>query len=165
MNPTEQAMSGVIEETLASLAFMFPVDSDAPGAPEAGAMRRATVEFSGAFGGRLLVAVSPEMLEPLAANMLGLEDGARPSPEQQQDALRELLNVICGNLLPKIASPREVFDVHEPRHLAERDDTPPAIGLRDAGTVAVDLDSGRIQLTLWAEDAVTAAAPSGREQL
>lgn len=150
MNPTEQTMLGVVEETFASLAFMFPVEPDASASGDEGAMERAVVEFSGPFRGSLLLSVSSAMLEPLAANMLGLEDGATPEPEQKLDALNELLNVICGNLLPLITSPREVFDVHRKRLLASSEEGLSAICMEDLGTVDVSLDSGHVRLGLWA---------------
>lgn len=157
MNPTEQTMLGVIEETFASLAFMFPVESEAAAAPAPEAMEHAMVEFSGPFGGTLLLSASSEMLEPLATNMLGLEDGERPSLEQTQDAFKELLNVICGNLLPAIASPREIFNVHQPGLLGTQDPGHAAIGLNTLGSVDVDLDAGHIRLALRVETELATA--------
>lgn len=163
MNPTEQAMRGVVEETFASLAFMFPVEMDSPVDYDPETIRQAVVGFSGPFRGALLLSASPELLEPLATNMLGLEDGVSPTQEQTQDAFKELLNVICGNLLPMIASPREVFDVCEPRVLAVQDDRPPAAGLMDLGTIDVDLDAGHIRLALRVEETFAASLlASGR---
>ena len=162
MNTTEQAMLGVVEETFASMAFMFPVEAD-PSAPQApGAMDRVVVEFSGPFRGSLLLSASSGMLEPLAANMLGLDEGISPSPEQQQDAFKELLNVICGNLLPAIASPREVFDVFEPCMVAPQPDDPPPLGLRDLGTLNLDLDAGHVRLMLRVENLPTAAMTASK---
>lgn len=163
MNPTEQAMLGVIEETFASLAFMFPVEPDPAAAlQDPLTLQRAVVEFSGPFHGLLRLSVSPEMLEPLGANMLGLEDAVGPTTEQKQDAFKELLNVLCGNLLPVIASPREVFNVHEPRLLAIDDDQT-AAGLTESGTVDVDLDSGHVRLVLLVENQSTTAVTSPAE--
>jgi len=165
MNPTEQAMRGVVEETFAALAFMFPLDAEGSAAVDPGTMERAVVEFSGPFRGALLISASAEMLEPLAANMLGLEDGVCSSREQRRDAFKELLNVICGNLLPVIASPRQVFDVNEPRLLAGEDDYRSAVRLGELGTIDMDLDTGHIRLTLLAEHQPTAAetAPGGKQ--
>jgi len=163
MNTTEQAMLGVVEETFASMAFMFPVEAD-PSAPQApGAMDRVVVEFSGPFRGSLLLSASSGMLEPLATNMLGLDEGISPSQEQKQDAFRELINVICGNLLPVIASPREVFDVHEPRWLAGSDDAPAAGGLKELGVVEVELDAGHVRLALFTQSPSAATSASPRE--
>ena len=161
MNPTEQAMRAVVEETFAALAFMFPVDGDGSVAPQPATMERAVVEFSGPFRGVLLLSASAAMLEPLATNMLGLEDGICSSQEQRRDAFKELLNVICGNLLPLIASPRQVFDVHEPRLLTPRDDCTVAAGLQDLGTIDVDLDAGHVRLAAWADQPTLLEAAQG----
>ena len=166
MKLTEQTMLEVIEDTLASLAFMFPVESDTPAALDPNATERVMVEFSGPFRGVLLLSASPEMLEPLATSMLGLEDGTSPCQEQKQDAFRELLNVICGNLLPKIASPREVFYIHEPHLLAAQDDGQAAAGgLTDCGAVDVNLDAGHVRLALRVESlSASSSLTSGRTQ-
>ena len=162
MNPTEQAMRSVVEETFASLAFMFPVEPDTGAAAPQEPTVWAAVDFSGPFRGSLLLSASSGMLEPLAANMLGLDEGISPSPEQQQDAFKELLNVICGNLLPAIASPREVFDVFEPCMVAPQPDDPPPLGLRDLGTLNLDLDAGHVRLMLRVENLPTAAMTASK---
>ena len=163
MNPTEQAMRSVVEETFASLAFMFPVEPDTGAAAPQEPTVWAAVDFSGPFRGSLLLSASSGMLEPLATNMLGLDEGISPSQEQKQDAFRELINVICGNLLPVIASPREVFDVHEPRWLAGSDDAPAAGGLKELGVVEVELDAGHVRLALFTQSPSAATSASPRE--
>ena len=55
-----------------------------------------------------------EALAELTANMVGAEDPSDVPPEQQTDGLKELVNVICGNLLPVLAGAEVVFDVHAP---------------------------------------------------
>jgi len=157
MNPTEKAIRDVAEKTLASLAFMFPME-DAGG--DAGEMVTATVGFSGPLAGTLIVSAGAEMLDPLAANMLGLDDGEALSGDQRLDAFRELANVICGNLLPVVASPRDVFNVHEPQ-MVEPGQTPTAPdGRAPAGQVELAMDEGCLRLALLL-DASPAAVPAG----
>lgn len=147
MNPIEQQMLNVAEDTFASLAFMFPLDdSEAASGGEAG--ERASVNFSGPVAGKLLIDAPTEMLDPLAANMLGLDDGETPSPDHKRDAFKELLNVICGNLLPVIASPRDVFNVHEPQVLDAGQPADAAAGLALAGSVNLALETGVVRLAL-----------------
>lgn len=119
----------VAEDTFQSLAFIFPAegDADAPLDAASGLEPRAggpqskfgvagvAVEFTGPFGGRMTLGVSYAMLPVLAANMLGLDEGTLPSDDQQDDALKELLNVICGNVLPALAGTESVFNVQAPR--------------------------------------------------
>jgi hypothetical protein len=137
------ALENVIRDTFETMVFMFPDDRDQPPPPEE-ACRTAVVEFAGPLCGELRLSVSPEMPGPLAANMLGLEEGRSPSPEHELDALRELLNVICGNLLPLISSPREVFNVQEPYILAD-----PCDRLDDVTACsAMWLDGGFVRVSL-----------------
>lgn len=72
------------------------------------------VDFSGPFGGGMELSLPAPALVELAVNMLGAEDGEELSPEQQHDALKELINVVCGNLLPILAGHTEEFNLRPP---------------------------------------------------
>ena len=76
----------------------------------------------------------------IAANMLGEEDA--PSKTLQYDALGEIANVICGNMLPGIAGSNDVFHVSAPK-MAESIDLPPV------AEVQVGLGLGRADLLLF----------------
>ncbi len=99
--------------TFDELAFMLPAEEDESEdqeAPKSGFT--ASVSFRGLHTGRVMVAATRSLLPVLAANMLG-EDGEPPA-QQQLDALAEVANVVCGNLLPAIAGPHEVFQFEAP---------------------------------------------------
>jgi CheY-specific phosphatase CheX len=108
------------------LAFVFPMPELEP--PPAGARTAAVVDFDGHRAGQLVLSVSDELLPVIAANMLGDAD---PSRDEQLDALKEVANVICGNVLPSIEGPRALFRLHAPR-LAE--------GAADGGEPAARAD-------------------------
>jgi hypothetical protein len=145
----ETTLTRVAEDVFASMAFIMLLDEESSAPDEVGSRVLAQVQFSGPFDGRLMISVSCGMLPILAANMLGLADGTSTSCEQQHDALKELLNVICGNLLPLIATPRDVFHVHEP-HILREDESPDALGSNVSETgVTLWLDCGRVELTLF----------------
>jgi hypothetical protein len=95
------------------LGFMLPNEDLNP--EQAGAEFEAgvSIDFYGPQNGTLILQIHGGILPILAANMLG-EDEPPPFP-QQQDALKELANVICGNLLPLISGTEAVFDLGEPR--------------------------------------------------
>ncbi len=109
-------LAHVAEETFGELAFMLvmPEDELADNAPVSWA-HIACVDFTGPFSGKLFVAITGDMMEVLAANMLGLEPGEEP-PEgvKIEDALKELLNVLCGNLLPIVTDDQVVFNIGGP---------------------------------------------------
>lgn len=105
-------LSAVTMATLERLAFLFasPVE-EAPAADESG-LETVSVDFTGAFTGGLELSLSVPVLAELAANMLGVGEGAALSAEEQRDALKELANVICGNLLPAIDGQAKEFNIH-----------------------------------------------------
>ena len=99
-----------------------------------------SIDFEGPFSGNLLMRVCGGLLPILAANMLGEEEA--PSKSLQYDALGEIANVICGNMLPGIAGSKDVFHVNPPR-MAESPDLPPV------AEVQVGLGIGRADLLLF----------------
>jgi len=68
------------------------------------------------------------------------------------DALKEAANVLCGNLLPEFAGPREVFRLDAPALLAP--------GPSAGATVAAELgvEGGRCEVELFADDPAAVAA-------
>jgi chemotaxis protein CheY-P-specific phosphatase CheC len=145
----DDAIRQVAEEMFETLAFMFPIPPD-EAMPDDQPLRRVQVDFDGYFPGRLYLGVSAAMLAPLATNMLGMDDfGSEPSEAQQADALKELINVLCGNILPAIAGSDPVFNVHAPQQV-EGDGRPAAPeGCQQLSQVRVELDSGAAELTLF----------------
>jgi CheY-specific phosphatase CheX len=92
------------------------------------------------------------MVSSVASSMLG-EDGPLELSEQY-DAVCELANIVCGNVLPLIAGERAVFDLASPRVIATM-----AADLGDAfdASARVLLDEGlvcaSISLNLTAQGA------------
>lgn len=146
-----QPLQQVAEETFQSLAFMFSMGPDESGPAQApGAITAVSVAFAGPFGGQVVLWVTDDMLPPLAGNMLGLDDGEAATAEQQHDALKELLNVICGNLLPAIAGCQEVFNVRTPQVVQPKPAEAPDFS-GAAAVAALTLDSGMAQVALYLE--------------
>ena len=114
----EKTLSNIAIETFEKLAFLFafPAEEADPGQPDS--MVTASVSFAGSFSGLLIMKVSAESLPELAANMLGVDEDEETTSDQQHDALKETLNVICGNLLPEIAERQEVFNIGSPQIVA-----------------------------------------------
>lgn len=137
----------VAEETFEALAFMLPMPPDEDAEAEAPTIT-AAVRFDGPFGGTLLLTVEQAMLADLAGNMLGVMDPDDLTAEQQTDGLKELLNVICGNLLPELAGEEAVFDVLAPEVLPSG--RTPAAGAAPLASARLDLDTGRAAVALYA---------------
>ena len=135
-------LTRVTSETLERLAFMFASpdderDSDGPEPAVTG-----QVDFSGFLSGSLLMRVSSSGLQELTVNMLGLDDDDEISPEDRQDAFKELLNVICGNALPAIAGNQVEFNIGSPGILSETNSAA-ALGEVDSeAIVRLELEEG-----------------------
>lgn len=108
----------VAGQTLEQLAFIFSFPDDMD--PDAIWEEEATgchVTYRGPSQGDLLLIISNAAMPELASNMLGMDEEETPPEDQQKDALKEALNVICGNLLPKIGGSEAVFDIQAPEIL------------------------------------------------
>jgi chemotaxis protein CheY-P-specific phosphatase CheC len=110
----KETLCRVAEGVMEKLAFMmsFPETEEISDSDEH--LSAAGISFSGVLKGTLIVAVSAQMLPKLTGNMLGLDDDEDTTPEQEQDALKELINVICGNFLPDIGK-QYAFHIEPPQ--------------------------------------------------
>ncbi|MBN2583751.1 MAG: chemotaxis protein CheX [Planctomycetes bacterium] len=140
----DEPLQEVAAEAFSTLGFMFPMDEEAGDEPLTDAVV-AEVSFSGPQSGALKVAVAPGLPAVLAANMMGADDEA--PPEQQLDAFKEMANVICGNILPRIAGEEAVFDVHPPEILQGA--AAPNGGRQCVAEAGLLLDGGRVEVSLF----------------
>jgi CheY-specific phosphatase CheX len=111
---TSSILSDVVVDTLEKLAFLFAAPLEGPAPEETRELATVRVRFSGPICGGMQLSLSRPVLAELAGNMLGADDASALSPDEQHDALRELVNVICGNLLPLIGGNNAEFHIQTP---------------------------------------------------
>lgn len=146
----DETLRRVGENTFGSLAFMLPaMDTEESVCCDNFAMT-ANIRFIGPINGELHVSVSDSILPELATNMLGLANDKAVSRDQQEDAVRELANVICGNLLPEIAGVDTEFAVGTPDILDAQQQSA-AAGQTATARVQLQLDCGTAELVLWSQ--------------
>ena len=107
-------LAEVTADTLEKLAFLFATPMDAPTPIDDARLTTVRVAFAGAFAGGVELSLSGPVLDELAVNMLGADDGEPIAPEARLDALKELVNVVCGNLLPILGGGEAVFNIQAP---------------------------------------------------
>jgi len=107
-------LTDVVVDTLEKLAFLFAVPLEGPAPEDTRELATVRVRFSGPLCGGMQLGLSRPLLAELAGNMLGADDGSALSADEQHDALRELINVICGNLLPVIGGGTAEFNIQTP---------------------------------------------------
>ena len=153
--PSRETIQDVTARTLEGLALMFLVPAEQ--SPEADMAVGAEVAFHGPVEGRLLLAASEGVLCELATNMLGLDADAPPT-EHQEDALRELGNVICGNLLPALYGAEAVFHIDAPVSASTKCVQEAAGRHSETMSAWLHTDCGRVLVALCVHDAVAATS-------
>ncbi len=112
------------------------------------------VPFAGAATGAMELAVCGGILAGIAANMLGRDEP--PPPRVQIDAMGEIANVICGNVLPLVLGRDAEFRLQAPRPV-------PADEILDAvdAACAVGLGPGRAEVRLVVRSVAGEGTPGG----
>ena len=152
MSEHQETLNDVFCDVCERLAFMFgelALDDEFPDVDSECAM--ASMNFTGPLKGRLTLAVPTEICPEIAANVLGLDPDDELVAQSADDALRELLNVTCGNLLTALAGEEPVFDLSVPKVSQISTDTWNT--LRSApGTAAFLVDDSPVLLNLLLEE-------------
>jgi hypothetical protein len=114
-----QGLSNTFCRVIEQLAFMFVEPAEKSKLPTDDKNYLAVrIDFKGARQGALRLAVPAAMCVELAGNMLGtqLEDDQQAAAKGL-DALKEVLNVTCGNILTDIAGDQAVFTLGIPESI------------------------------------------------
>jgi hypothetical protein len=139
------ALEQSARKTFEDMCFMYPMPELADIQKVLPVEAAVQVKYRGSFTGTLVIRTAGGLLRALAANMLG--DDA-PSLQQQQDALGEVANMICGNVLPAISGGRDQYVIEGPTVIRELSRSPDRHGEPIAATVLY-LDKGRADLMVY----------------
>ncbi len=143
-----EMLTEVFCEVIENLAFMFGEAAEEGELEDsAGGYVLAAMSFSGPMSGRIELAVPREMRAEIAANVLGIDLDDELATSSADDALKELLNVTCGQVLTHLAGEEPVFDLGVPEVSDLAEDGWKAMS-KAPGAAAVQLDEGPTLLRL-----------------
>jgi len=128
-------------ESLAMLPSSATLSAAEAAAPIAFGVR---VDFEGPLRGRLELRVTADVACCVAENMLGLPIALETDATLVRDALGEVANVVCGNVLPELAGRDAVFHLGAPQICEAPDVVAPSPEL----ALSLGVDGGRADLTL-----------------
>ena len=114
MENRKEVLNQVLCNVFETLAFMFGDVSDDETELTGEVAAVACMQFSGDATGSLEIAVPVPMCAVIACNVLGVDPGDSLVKEQELDALKEVLNIICGNLLVEIVGDEAIVDLTVP---------------------------------------------------
>lgn len=114
-NNIQAQLCSTFSEVVEQLTFMFgdvvpKEEASLPGT----LFTQASMTFSGDMVGHLTVAVPTEITAEIAANILGLEPEDIESEAMMNDALAEMLNVVCGHVIMALAGTDANFKLDAP---------------------------------------------------
>ena len=138
----------VFLETVESLTFMFgdPVDRHDV-AIEQYEWSCTRLDFEGDRSGYLALTLPTEACPEIAANILGWEQAEVAAGVLGGDALKEMLNVISGHIVPNLQGDKGDFVLSIPT-LESLDEAACTTLRDDEGTACYDLDGHPVMLTL-----------------
>jgi CheY-specific phosphatase CheX len=144
----EGELRRVMEEVLLGLIGAAPLDGPAPLDAPAKAELACAVRIRGGWNGRVVVMASRGLANVVARNMFESPPTAGPERESQyarnaQDALREIANIVAGNLKP-------LFGDHNQLGLPE--DLPADLSLQPRAAVAhviVERPEGQLEVRVF----------------
>jgi len=139
----------VTEDVLGKLAFAFCFPEDERAPIDRASAAGVRVHFEGPFNGSIIILITREALPDIAANMLGVESD-ETSFTDQLDALKEIGNVVCGNLLPEITGKEALFNVCAPE-IIEAEALEAIESEKATGLMKLSLEEGSCDVMLFIE--------------
>lgn len=118
MNLTKEVLEQVAAHVLEDTAFVFAMPRGEPPLAEGDWQPMGVgLNFKGPVSGHCELWATPELAMLVSANMLGTDEESEDASEACIDALKEALNIFCGNLLTELAGEEPVFDLGTPQVL------------------------------------------------
>lgn len=114
-NNVQEQLCSTFSEVVERLTFMFgevvpKEEAHAPGT----LFTQASMTFAGDLVGKLSVAVPSEITAEIAANILGIEPEDIESETMMNDALAEMVNVVCGHVIMAMVGTDANFKLDAP---------------------------------------------------
>lgn len=114
-NDVEEIVFTTVCDVFEKLSFMFGELAAPDELPEPVERNvKASMTYSGDMSGTFSIVVPDDVCPEIAANVLGTDQDDEIVTVQAGDALKEMLNVMCGNILTAIAGEEPVFDLSVP---------------------------------------------------
>ena len=118
-------LTTVVTDVLGDLAFMV-TDDETPDVGAGTVWMQADINYYGPISGTLRCWCTRHFATQLAANLLGIEPEEGEAVVAAEDALREFMNVLCGQLVTTWHGTEHVFNLSIPGVCECMEAPPPA---------------------------------------
>ena len=101
------------------------------------------------FTGKLLIETRGGLFSAIATNILSNDD---PSAQQKKDALGEIANIICGNVVPSLGGGGREYKIDPPRSLHKDDLLKEEKQEEPLAEITLNFNDGRADIKLFMDD-------------
>jgi len=143
----EKALKAAVLKTFEETCYLYPV-------PELKDIQEllpleaaAEVKYRGDFTGRILIETRGGLFRAIAVNMLSNQD---PTGAQKMDALGEIANIICGNVIPALGGASQGYRIEAPKIIPLSEAQNNLLGEPLVWTV-LNLNQGRVDLKFYVD--------------
>ena len=112
---------------------------------------KAAMAFSGHRSGSVEIIIPAHLAPALAVNILGIDENETMEQGIAEDALKELLNTLCGRMLPALFTDQDTFDL-QPPEVESVSRTQWQQFLNDERTIAFSIEESPILLNIRIPD-------------
>lgn len=146
MNQLKPAtLATIFSEVLANMAFMFTEEE--PAEPETACQwLEASISYHGPIDGTLRLRCTTDFTVLLAANLLGIDPQDNDAETEARDAVKELMNVLCGQFVTAVHGTEHVFNLSIPE-VRDIPETPDMSAPDNPESTTLFVDTHCVQLT------------------
>lgn len=109
----------------------------------------AEVKYRGNFTGKLVIETRGGLFSAIAANMLSNDV---PDAQQKKDALGEVANIICGNVVPSLGRSEPEYKIESPRSLNKDDLLKGEKQGKPLAEITLNFNQGRADIKLFVDN-------------
>lgn len=142
---TTVSLMTVFSEVLADLAFMF-TDEEVDGASASGSWLETVITYRGPKSGTLKLRCPKRFAALLASNLLGTDASSSKAENEGEDAVKEFMNIVCGQLVTSLYGTEHVFNLSIPA-VVELPDAPDLTPLSTDECATLSVDGHTVQLS------------------
>lgn len=144
-SPSRPMLATTLSDVLGNLAFMSisddPRDESAITAAE---WIEAGISYRGPFAGAITLRCTQDFAYELAGNLLSVSPDDPEAQPKSIDAVKELLNIVCGRFITNVYGVEPVFDLTPPT--ARRLPTRPDLNEGDDHSASVYVEGWPVQI-------------------
>lgn len=134
----------IFSDILANLAFMF-TDDELPEVAVDEVWFETTIRYEGPTQGHLRLRCAQSFMTSLAGNLLGIDPDDSEADVKSVDAVKELMNILCGQLVTQFYGSDAVFNLSIPE--CNQLDAPPDLDERDTDDAfSLTVNESRVRL-------------------